>query len=108
MIMNEPTRKSGTRQKILVAANFVAVSLLILAGYYKAPRNSTVTSTCHTVHGGICHWSDGGYSMRMPDGAFYTREHANDPWERDRSADSPRDETTVARGRGGSKTKHKS
>ena len=101
--MNEPTRKTGTRQKILVAANFVAVGLLILVGYYKAPPNPTVTSTCHTVHEvEFCHWSDGGYSMTMPDGAFYTREHANDPWERDWSADNPRDETTL------SKAKHKS
>ena len=30
-----------------------------------------------------------------------------DPWERDRSADSPRDEMTIARERGGSKTKRK-
>jgi len=101
--MNKPTRKTGTRQKNLVATNFVAVGLLILVGYYKTPPNSTVTSTCHTVHEvEFCHWSDGAYSMTMPDGAFYTREHANDPWERDRSADNPRDETTL------SKAKHKS
>jgi hypothetical protein len=107
--MNEPTRKTGTMQKILVAANFVAVGFLILVGYYKAPPKPTVTSTCQTVHEvEFCHWSDGGYSMTMPDRAFYTREYANDPWERDWSADSPRDETTVARERGGSKTKRKS
>ncbi len=89
--MNEPTRETGTMRKFLVAANFVAVVLLILGGYYKAPRNSTVTSTCHTVHEvEFCQWSDGGYSMTMPDGAFYTRQRANDPWERDWSADNPR------------------
>jgi hypothetical protein len=107
--MNEPTRVTGTMRKFLVAANFVAVVLLILGGYYKAPPNSTVTSTCHTVHEvEFCHWSDGGYSMTMPDGAFYTRKRANDPWERVWSADNPRDETTIARERGGSKTKRKS
>jgi hypothetical protein len=101
--VNEPTRKIGTRQKILVGANFVAVGLLIMIGYYKAPPRPIVTSTCQTVREvEYCHWSDGGYSMTMPDGAVYTREHANDPWERDWSGDSPRDETTL------SKAKHKS
>jgi hypothetical protein len=105
--MNEPTRDTGMTRKILIAANFVAVGLLIVAGYYNAPSKPTVPPTCHTVHEAeYCHWSDGGYSMTMPDGAFYTRQHVNDAWER--SADSPRDEMTIAPVRGGSKTKPKS
>ena len=98
MSVNVPTRAT-----ILLAANFIGVSLLILVGYYNGPSKPTVLPACHTVHEvEYCHWSDGGYSMTMPDGAFYTREHANDPWER--SADSPRDEMTIAPVRGGSKT----
>lgn len=95
-------------RKILIAANFVAVGLLILGGYYSAPSKLTVPPTCHTVHEvEYCHWSDRGYSMTMPDGAFYTREHANDPWERDLSANNPRDDMTIARVRA-AKSKRKS
>jgi hypothetical protein len=107
--VNEPARSTGMLRKILLAANFVGVSLLILVGHYMAPPEPTITSTCQMAREvEYCHWSHGGYSMTMPDGAVYTRGHAKDPWERDRSADSPRDETTAARVRGGSKTKHKS
>jgi hypothetical protein len=96
-------------REILLAANFVGVSLLILVGHYMAPPEPMITSTCQMAREvEYCHWSDGGYSMTMPDGALYTRKRANDPWERVWSADNPRDETTIARERGGSKTKRKS
>jgi hypothetical protein len=59
--VNEPARASGILRKNLLAANFVGVSLLISVGYYKAPPNPTVTSTCQTVREvEYCHGSDGG------------------------------------------------
>ena len=103
-----PLHSTHAFRNILIAANFVGVSFLILAGYFNGPSKPTVPPTCHTVHEvEYCHRSDGGYSMTMPDGAFYTRERPNDPWERDWSA-SPRDEMTIAPVHGESKTKRKS
>ena len=83
MSVNEPARSTGMLREILLAANFVGVSLLILVGHYMAPPEPMITSTCQMAREvEYCHWSDGGYSMTMPDGAVYTREHAKDPWER--------------------------
>ena len=46
-------------------------------------KQSTLTSTCHTVREEeYCHWSDGTDSLMMPDGAFYTRDKPYQPWER--------------------------
>jgi hypothetical protein len=67
----------------------VALVGLMLFGFYKAgnwlypPHKPTVTSVCHTNHEQeFCHWSDGTLSLTMPDGAFYTRNNVNEPWER--------------------------
>lgn len=73
--------KLTTIQKMIIAAALAWAIFSLISNFGGSPA-PTLTSTCHTVHAvEYCRWSDGTYSMTMPDGAFYTRNTVNDPWE---------------------------
>ena len=71
--------KLTVAQRIIIAAALAWAFYSLVPSYEVSPA-PTLTSRCHTVHEvEYCRWSDGSYSMMMPDGAFYTRNTVNDP-----------------------------
>jgi hypothetical protein len=72
-----------TLYSVAILGGFVFLGYEVNFGAMAPTPKPKLTSTCHTVHEvEYCRWSDGGYSMMMPDGVFYTRETVNEPWER--------------------------